>query len=438
MTIFNQKIMKLMLLFSILCSASHAVAFGLRDVYKNLHVNTTAPGNYQDAAAGWYSGGSSVVRTKSTAFQPVGMTPPSLRTGCSGIDIFAGSFSMFAGGELVTLAENLGSQAAVYGFHLGLKTYAPQIEQALKDLRNLAMTINQFGIGHCKAVQAGFAAALPKNTAMYETVCEEMASSGAVDLGGQRKKCRDHAAQKRAVDGLQERDPALLMDNYNMFVKAATAAGIPTELHAALMSMTGTIIVRDGVMTPYPSLASDKQSLDIHINGGSGASMYTCNDAACLTITVNNSVTITAEESYAGKAKARLDVLKMKMHAQTEEFSEADKGFLDSLGNSFPIFDHMTLELVSNSSILDGSGQIVARYMLLSHLSSTTKDIKKGTIALRGKKQPFEQYLAEYEKSLDALLAFAGSEWGAVMTDSDRINSRAEKIEKHVIARERG
>ena len=438
MTIFVQKIMKLILLFGMLCGASQATAFGLKDIYKNLHINTTTPGNYQDAAAGWYSGGSSVVRTKNTAFQPLGMTPPSLRTGCSGIDAFAGSFSMMSGGELVALAENLGSQAAVYGFHLGMKTYAPQIEQALKDLRNLSMTINQFGIGHCKAVQAGFAAALPKNTAMYETVCEEMASSGAVDLGGQRKKCRDHGAQQAAVAKSGDADPTLLLDNYNLFVKAATAAGIPPELHAPLMSMTGTIVVKDGVMIPYPSLASDKQSLDIHINGGAGASMYSCNDAACLTITINNSVTITAEESYAGMARARLDALKMKMQAQTEEFSEADKGFLDSLGNSFPIFDHMTLELVSGSSILDGSSQVVARHMLLSHISSTTKDIKKGTIALRGKKQPFEQYLAEYEKSLDALLAFAGSEWGAVMTDADRINRRAEQIERHIIARERG
>ena len=76
--------------------------------------------------------------------------------------------------------------------------------------------------------------------------------------------------------------------------------------------------------------------------------------------------------------------------------------------------------------------------MLLAHLSSTTKDIKKGVIALRGKKQPMEQYLTEYEDSLAALLAFASAEWGAVMTDSDRINERAEKLEKHVLARERG
>lgn len=437
MIIFFKKVISLFLIISICCSASHAIAFGLKDVYKNLHINTSAPGNYQDAAAGWYSGGSSVIRTKNTAFQPFAMTAPSLSTGCSGIDAFAGSFSMISGGELVTIAENIGSQAVVYGFHLGLKTYAPQIEQTLKDLRNLQMELNQFGIGHCKATQAAFAAALPQNTAMYETVCSEMAAGSGADLGGQRKKCRDHAAQKAAVAKAQERDPDLLMDNYNLFIKAANNAGIPKELHESLMSMTGTIVVKDGIMIPYPSLASDIQSWNTHINGGEGASKYSCNDTNCLTITVSNNVSISPEASYAGMARRKLDDLKIKMHSQIEDFSKEEQGFLDSLGNSFPIFDHITLEAVSGISILDGSSQVIARYMLLAHLTSVTGDVRKGVIALK-QKQINDKYLTEYEKSLTRLLNFASNEWGAVMTDSDRINDRAEKIEKHLMARERG
>ena len=52
------------------------------------------------------------------------------------------------------MANNIGSQALVYGFHLGMKTYAPQIEQILKDIRNLSMQLSQFGIGHCNTVRA--------------------------------------------------------------------------------------------------------------------------------------------------------------------------------------------------------------------------------------------------------------------------------------------
>lgn len=417
-------------------NSSSTMAFGLKNVYQNLHINNTAPGNYQDAAAGWYSGGSSVIRTKNTAIQPFAMSAPSLNSGCNGIDAFLGSFSMISAGELVTIAENIGSQAVVYGFHLGLKTYAPQIEQVLKDLRNLQMELNQFGIGHCKTVQAGYAAMLPQNSAMYETVCDEMASGSGMDLGGQRKKCRNHAAQKAAVAAAQASDPELMMDNYNIFTKAAKSAGIPRDLHVALMSMVGTIVVKDGVMVPYPSLASDSQSWNVHINGGQGASQYTCNNADCLTITMRNNVAIRKEESYAGTARAKLDELTVKLRAQLADFSPQEKGFLDSLGSSFPIFDHITLEAISGHSILDGSSELIARYMLLAHLKSVTHDIKKSVIALK-QKQMNEKYLVEYEKSLDKLLEFAQNEWSAVMLDADRINDRAEKLEKHLIASER-
>jgi conjugative transfer pilus assembly protein TraH len=431
------KILKLILLISCAFVSSQALAaFGLKDVYKNLHVNTTKPGNYQDAAAGYYSGGSSVIRTKSTAIQPFSISPPHLSSGCNGIDAFIGSFSMMSGGELVSIANNIGSQAVVYGFHLGMKTYAPQIEQVLKDLRNLSMELNQLGIGQCKTVQAGFAAVLPQNSAMYETVCEEMAnSSGSVDLGGQRKKCKNHQAQNAATDKKQEKDPEILINNYNIFVKAATAVGIPGDMHAQLMSMIGTIIVKDRKVIPYPSLASDPESWNTHINGGSGASMYSCDNAACLNITVNNDVTISEEDSYKGKAKLELDKLKIKIKAQTDELNEQEKGFLDSLGQAFPIFDHITLEAATDVAILDSSGQLIARYMLMSHLSRVTNDLQKGVNALKYKQ--IDKVMKDYEQSLSNLMKFANNEWMKLMSDSDRVNDRAEKIEKHVMARER-
>ncbi|WP_354666733.1 conjugal transfer protein TraH [Orientia tsutsugamushi] len=85
-----------------------------------------------------------ICRTSQTSFQPFAITPPSLNMSCSGIDAYLGSFSVISGEELVQLMKNIGSQAKVYAFSLGLKTFAPQIENALKDLRNLAMEMNQF------------------------------------------------------------------------------------------------------------------------------------------------------------------------------------------------------------------------------------------------------------------------------------------------------
>ena len=285
------KSVMLIMLISLLFISNTALGFNLKNVFKDLHTSTTNPGNYQDAAAGYYSGGGASVRTKNTAINPLSITPPSLSSGCGGIDAYFGSFSMITGDELVNIANNIGSQAAAYGMHLGLKTYAPQIEQLLKDLRNLSMELSQMGIGHCKTVQAGFAALLPQNSAMYETVCQEMVktgSNGSIDLGEQRKKCKSHAEQKAAAEAKQTQDPEIMMDNYNILVKAATAAGIPQADHEQLMSMVGTIVVKDQKVTPYRSLANDADSWNAHIYGGTKTSMYSCDNPTCLNIGINN------------------------------------------------------------------------------------------------------------------------------------------------------
>jgi conjugative transfer pilus assembly protein TraH len=78
----------LIMFLGISLSASHAMGWALDDVFKNLHTNRTTAGNFQDAAAGYYSGGGMAVRTKNTAINPLSMTPPSLSTGCGGIDHF--------------------------------------------------------------------------------------------------------------------------------------------------------------------------------------------------------------------------------------------------------------------------------------------------------------------------------------------------------------
>ncbi|MDC0864361.1 conjugal transfer protein TraH [Rickettsiaceae bacterium] len=427
------------ILFGIICSTSiSAKGFGLKDVYENLHTNVTKPGSYQDAAAGYYSGGSMSIRTKSTAINPFSMSLPSITTGCNGIDAFTGSFSMISGGQLIAIAENIGSNAVVYGFHLGMKTYAPQIENTLKDFRNLQMQLNQFGIGHCKVAQAGFAAALPQNSAMYEKVCEEMSGGSGYDLGDQRKKCKKHQDQQKEVEKAQTANADLLLDNFNLFKKAADKSGLPTDLRDSLMSMVGTIVVKDRVTIPYPALVTDKQSFDTHLNGGAAASSYTCQDGAeCLVVKLSSNIEIQPDNSYAGIAKRKLDEIKIKIRSQESELSSSDIGFIDSIGNNFPIFDHITLEVSTGISIINSSSQLIAKYMFLSHLTSITNDIKRSVAALR-KSQINETHLKDYEKSLDKVLAFANNQWDALQKEEDRINARAKEIERHYVAKGRG
>jgi hypothetical protein len=165
--------------------------------------------------------------------------------------------------------------------------------------------------------------------------------------------------------------------------------------------------------------------------------MYSCDNATCLTVGINNSVTISEGNSYSGKAKTRLKELVVGIIAQTSEFTAEDKGFLDSLGQAFPIFDHLMLDAVSGMSILEPDSHLIARYMLVSHLEKVTNEIKKGVYYLKNK-QMTAQIIKDYEKQLDDVLVFARREWSKVMVDADRVNDRADKIWKHLMARERG
>ena len=208
-------------------------------------------------------------------------------------------------------------------------------------------------------------------------------------------------------------------------------------MHESLMSMVGTIVVKDGIAIPYPSLANDRNSWNIHINGGSGGSMYRCNNADCLTVTVDNKLTIAEKDSYSGNVRRELNDLKAKIFSQSAEFNAREKGFIDSIGQAFSIFDHITLEAATGVSIIRADSQLIARYILLEHIQKVTRDIKKGNYYMRGK-QLDDSVLKDYGDSLEKLMQYAERQWMEVMAAAERINDRAQKLEKHFLARERG
>lgn len=412
-----------------------SLAWNIKDVFHGMSTNVTKAGSYQDQAAGYYSGGGMSMRTSRTSFNPISVTPPSLTMSCSGIDAYMGSFSIMSGGELVSLTKNIGSQAPAYAFQLGLKTYAPQMENALKDLRNLAMMLNQSAKADCEVTKALFAAGLPKDSAMRENVCKDMQSQSGHDYFSAGKNCRNDLAQKEALQKAQSKDQDLLLDDYNIFSKAADKIGIPEDMRESIMSMTGTIVMNNQKIYFFDSLVKDHKSWVSHLKGGESASLYHCNNRACLDITVSKNMMIAPEHSYQGKAKAKLELLKVKFIGNTE-FDANDIGFLTSIGETFPIYDYITLEAISGISILDSSSELVATYLLVAHLKEVTGEIRKAVTQLKGK-QIDDHHVVEYLKSLDRVQMFASEKQSELMTSSDRVAKRARLIEQHLIARDR-
>ncbi|WP_103896880.1 conjugal transfer protein TraH [Rickettsia fournieri] len=410
-------------------------AWDLQDVFEGMSVNVTKPGAYQSQAAGYYAAGGLSLRTNKTSFNPISIIPPSLNMSCSGIDSYLGSFSIISGDELVQLMKNIGTQAKAYAFSLGLKTFAPQIENALKDLRNLAMEMNQFAKSDCEMTKAIFASILPKDSAMRESVCRDLQSSSGFDYFAAGKRCRNDLEQKQALANIQNKDPELMLTDYNIFTKAAEKAGIPENMRSAIMSMTGTIIVRDNNVYFLESLAQDEKSWITHLKGGESASIYNCDNSRCLNPSLQKNIFIPQEQSYQGKAKTKLDELKSKL-ASNNEFNNADITFLSSIGEAFPIYDYITLEAISGVTILDSSSELVASYSVLQHLKEVISEVRKAVTMFKSK-QVADHHLNAYLKALDRVQFFARDKWSHMLTSSDQIDRRARLIEQHLIAKER-
>lgn len=416
--------------------STHTVAWDLDNVFAGMSTNVTPPGSYHDQAAGYYSGGGFSMRTNKASFAPFSMTPPSLKMGCGGIDMFLGSFSMISGQQLVRMVKSIGTQSASYGFQLALKTFAPQIENLLKDLRNLAMELNEFAVEDCQMVQSAFGAVLSKDSAMYETVCKDLErQSGAKDYFKSREGCADHKRAREVARKHQKNSKnEVLLDNFNMFVIAARKAKIPQDMIEATMAITGTIIVKDGQRTFRKSLVPDDNTFTAHLKGGI-ASIYVCDNADCLVAKEEKKQKISAEKSYQGKANKKILAIKMKM-LQNTAFSKEDKDFLSSIGETFPIYNYLSLEVISGVSIIDKSSDLVATYMIVHYLKTIVAEVRQIIQILEGKQindQHFKDYLEHLDKVQDVLHA----KHVALIQRAYQVEERALYIENHHMAKVR-
>ncbi|KJV72234.1 F pilus assembly TraH domain protein [Orientia tsutsugamushi str. TA763] len=113
---------------------------------------------------------------------------------------------------------------------------------------------------------------------------------------------------------------------------------------------------------------------------------------------LQRNITISPEQSYAGKAKQQLTNLKIKFD-KNSEFIDSEIAFLSSIGDIFPIYDYIILESISGVTILEISSELIASYTLVQHLKEVITEIRRAVTSL-GAKQVSDEHLARYLKEL--------------------------------------
>ena len=115
-------------------------------------------------------------------------------------------------------------------------------------------------------------------------------------------------------------------------------------------------------------------------------------------------------------------------------FEQADVDYLSSLGETFPIFNYISLEVVTGLNILDKSSDLVATYMVLHYIGKVIDEVKNGLQPLEGK-QINDSHFKEYLSRLDRVKDMLSDKNQALLTLAHQTEVYAEKIEQHIMSR---
>ena len=254
--------------------------------------NVTPSGVYKTQAGGYYTGGGVYVRAPVRNYQLLQITPPTLRAGCGGIDLYLGGFSFINKQQFVQMLRNIGNNAAGYAFMLALQTISPQIYTTLQNLQDKIQKINQLNINSCEAAQAlvnGVAGAIARNST---SACANWARAKglASDEADAKQYCQNPANVDAMFSGgaLTPAEKERKVVNKNLLWwgmgKDAYLSG-DAELKGFLMALAGTLVVEsvngEPKLTWYPPLMNAKQFVDSVIYGGVAkkVKIYTCGTA---------------------------------------------------------------------------------------------------------------------------------------------------------------
>ena len=336
-------------------AAPVATGGGLEDFYNSVSAynNATGPQAYHGQAMNVYTGGSLFLRTPSRSYQLLNVAAPSLRGGCGGIDVFAGSFSFINDDQFVALLRNIGQNALGLVFMLALQSMAPDIMELIKYLQNVAKDINSLGINSCESAKALVAAsgierwmkANTINTGLAATVAGMYSdwSQARAKMFGDSTEASSKASSLKTSN--QVVDEQLIEGNlvWRALNKGNLSSYLTEKERRMVMSAIGAVIVgktQDGRPDPsfHEPVLSFKRLLGT-INGSDNDSKPEI--FKCLDNTTIDGCTQLGKEAFDGKPFSQLAYERMlsiydKIVRRGPALSEGEIEFINA--TSVPVY----------------------------------------------------------------------------------------------------
>lgn len=155
---------------------SAAIANDLNHFFDKLGFssNVTGSHSFESQAAGFASIGSIYARSQPQNIQVIHVDAPGFRSGCAGIDLYAGGFSYISGDQIVKFMQSILSSAGGYALNLALETELPEMGHALQFSQKLAADLNNNNLNSCELGEVASTAVWPKNRAAHQRICEDL------------------------------------------------------------------------------------------------------------------------------------------------------------------------------------------------------------------------------------------------------------------------
>lgn len=116
---------------------------------------SVSPNYFQGQKRGYFTAGSYSARWQpSGTISPFGISAPSIKVGCGGIDIFGGAFNFVNPQYLVQQLQTMMQAAPAVAFDIALKTLCEQCSQTIKSIEAMIQRLNSLQFNACKTTKA--------------------------------------------------------------------------------------------------------------------------------------------------------------------------------------------------------------------------------------------------------------------------------------------
>ncbi|MDD5056520.1 MAG: conjugal transfer protein TraH [Sideroxydans sp.] len=297
MKIFAKKI-SCVVMIAFLATAQTANSTGLQSMWNS---NVTAGGNIDTKDRHAFVGGSAVYRTPISSIQLFNFSPPHVSAGCSGADIYMGSFSYVNKDQIVSTLKAIMNNAQGLLFQAAIEFVSPMISGLMAKFNDLAQKLNSMQMNSCQ-IATSMMGPINKAASEYgESLGKDLANSGTI---GDWLTCKTDTLCNNNPSTQNAEDKSPSMGNttwkglanaksgskvtYPLFNVPADAVLGPQYVQEILLSMLGSFV-------KTTSITKDPKNVDAYpidpklgfydlLKGGEGKYKWTCDEPVrCLT-----------------------------------------------------------------------------------------------------------------------------------------------------------